>query len=187
MIIIGLTGEKAGGKGTFVTLLCEAAPDKKIVRMGFGDIIGEICDILGKPRTRENMQKIPIALIKEFGESDIITQAMRKRVAALSQGECDILILDGIRRWEDYEYLRSFPANHLVYVTASRWTRFNRARKRNEKVGEAQLTMEQFIAQDQAEIELLVPEIGKKADFRIDNEQPIDYYRMRVEEISDVI
>lgn len=181
MIVIGLTGEKRGGKGMFVKFLQEMLPDKKILRMGFGDIIGDILDIIGKEKSRENMQKVPIGLINEFKEPDIITKAMKKKIERLVKENFDILILDGIRTWPDLEMLKSFPGSLLVYVTASPETRYERARKSNEKVGDNSLTLEKFKAQDEAEIERLIPEIGKKCDYTISNERTLGEYREDVE------
>ncbi len=181
MIIIGLTGEKRGGKGTLTELLSNSLPDKKIIRMGFGDIVGDLLDILGKERSREEMQKLPIILMNGYREPDVVTMAMKKRIGKIKNSEAGIIVLDGIRTWQDLEMLRSFPENLLVYVTASLETRYRRAKASNEKVGDKSLTFEQFKAQDEAEIERLIPEIGVTADFIIQNESTLDEYRRKAE------
>ncbi len=177
MIVIGLTGEKRGGKGSFVKILRENLPEKKIVRMGFGDIVGDMLDILGKEKSRDNMQKLPIALINGFNQPDIITQAMKVMIGNLQQENPDIVILDGIRTWEDLRMLRSFPESFLVYITASLETRYERAKAGNEKAGDNSLTLEKFKAQDNAEIEKLIPEIGKCCDYPISNERTLEDYK----------
>lgn len=181
MIIIGLTGEKRGGKGSFAEILMNLLPEKKIIRLGFGDIVGDILDILGKEKSRDNMQKLPIALINGFDQADVITQAMRKRIEKIGSENPDIVILDGIRKWADLRMLRSFPINFLVYITASLQTRYERAKKSNEKVGDNSLTLEKFKDQDEAEIERLIPEIGRRSDYTISNERTLSEYREDVE------
>lgn len=179
MIVIGLTGEKRGGKGAFTEIFRELLPEKKIVRMGFGDIIGDLLDILGKKKTRENMQELPIILIKGYSQPDVITRAMKLRIEKIGN-DADIVILDGIRTWQDRKMLKGFPINFLVYVTASLETRYARARASSEKVGENALSLEEFSKQDNAEIEKLIPDIGATADFIVQNESTLDDYRRKI-------
>ncbi len=181
MIVIGLVGEKRGGKGTFTRLLAEILPHAKIIRLGFGDIVGDILDILDMPRTRNNMQKLPVGLMTTFDDPAVITNAMRHRIGVL---DADIVILDGIRTFPDREMLGSFPRHLLVYVTASVETRYQRAVQAAEKIGDAKLTFEQFLAQDNAEIERLIPAIGAKADYVIQNESTLNDYRDHVKRVQ---
>ncbi|MBU6142235.1 hypothetical protein KGO95_03955 [Patescibacteria group bacterium] len=181
MIVIGLTGEKRGGKGTFTELLSQLLPHAKITRLGFGDIVGEICDILGLPRTRDNMQEVPTWLIEGSGNKGIITDAMKRRIEKL---DTDIAILDGIRTIPDKTMLETLPHHLLVYVTASFETRYQRAIKAAEKVGDATLTREKFLTQDNAKIEQMIPAIGAKADYIIQNEGSLDDYRAHVEKVQ---
>ncbi len=177
MIVIGLVGEKGGGKGTFTDLLKEELSTRHIVLVRFSDIISDILHILGKSKTRENMQKIPIALMKEFNDPAIITKAMKSRIQNI---QADLVILDGIRTLADEHLLRNFEKNLLIYVTASAETRHQRARLRAEKLDEALMTFDEFLKQDQAEIELLIPSIGTRADYIIQNEQGLEEYREKV-------
>lgn len=177
MIVLGLVGEKGGGKGTFTDLLKEELSTKKIILARFGDIIGDILHILGKPKTRDNMQKVPIALMEAFGDPAVITKAMKPRIQKV---QADIVVLDGIRTLADEQLVRSFEKNILIYVTASAETRYQRARRRAEKLDETLMTFEEFLKQDQAEIERLIPSIGTRADYIIQNEQSLDKYREKV-------
>ncbi len=180
MIVIGLVGEKRGGKGTFTNLLREALPSKNIVRIGFGDIIGDLLDILGKPKTRDNMQKLPVAINSVFGNSTI-TEAMRIRIQKLA---ADIVILDGIRLTSDVELLREFRKNFLIYVTANVEIRYARARMAAEKIGENSISLEEFRRQDNAEIEMLIPQIGLKSDYILANNKALEDYRWHIETIN---
>jgi uridine kinase len=177
MRVIGLVGEKGGGKGTFTDLLKQELATKKVDLHRFGDIISDILQILGKPKTRENMQKLPVALISAFGDPAVITRAMWPRIQKV---QADIVVLDGIRTLADEQLLRSFEKNLLIYITASAETRFERARRRAEKLDEALMTFEEFLEQDQAEIERLIPSIGTRADYIIQNEQGLEEYRKKV-------
>lgn len=177
-LVIGLVGEKRAGKETFTDLLKEFLPAGTIlVRMRFSDIISEILDILGIPKTRENMQRLPIALIREFG-AGTITNAMKKR---LTSAKMDLMIVDGVRRLTDAAMIKSIPESKLVYVTAGALVRYERAKNSNAKIGEESITFEKFLEQDQAEIEKEIPLIGAAADFGIQNEGSVEEFRRQVQ------
>ncbi len=177
MIVIGLVGEKRAGKETFLNLFREELPGANILQVRFSDIIGDILDILGMPKTRENMQKLPIALIKEFGDQEIITKAMKLRIMRLS---ADIIILDGIRLPSDAKLLKTFEKNFLIYITASPEIRYERAKKNSDKADEKNMTFDQFLEKDNAEIERQIPIIGESADYVIQNDYTLGCYRRKV-------
>lgn len=184
MLVIGLVGEKRGGKGTFFELLKEKLPQKTIVQVRFSDIIGDILDILGKEKTRENMQKLPIGINKAFNDNATITKAMKNRVQNI---QADIIILDGIRLPADKDLLREFRNNVLIYVTASPEIRYRRALAAAGKVGENSVSFEEFLRQDNAEIERQIPKIGLAADYIIVNEKTLDEYRWHINVIDTLI
>jgi dephospho-CoA kinase len=82
-----------------------------------------------------------------------------------------IVVLDGVRWWQDVKMLRELPNNILVYITAPAELRFERLKKRNEKVGEAEMSWEQFLEEEKAENEIYIPKIGEKADYKILNDK----------------
>lgn len=177
MIVIGLVGEKRGGKGTFTELLQEALPNAQIECLRFSDIIGDILKILDIPCTRDNMQKLPVGLMRTFNDNSVITKAMERRI----RGQvAHIVILDGIRTHPDVQTLKKFPENLLIYVTASQEIRYQRALKATEKVGENKISFEEFKKQDEAEIEKMIPVIGSTADHIVFNEGSLAEYRDEV-------
>lgn len=180
MIVIGLVGEKRGGKETFYKLLKEKLPLKRIVQVRFSDIIGDILDILGMPKTRENMQKLPTGINKAFDDNATITKAMKNRVQNI---QTDIIVLDGIRLSADKDLLREFRNNILIYVTASPEIRYQRALAIAGKVGENSISFEEFLKQDNAEIERQIPKIGLTADYILLNEETLEDYRWHIDAI----
>lgn len=176
--IIGLVGEKGGGKGTFMKTLQKLAPDKTITTVKFSDTLNEGLDIFALPRTRKNQQDLAVALIQFFGEGTL-TQAVKKKV--LSQ-EADIVVVDGIRWMSDYEMVNSIEGNLLVYITADVDTRYERMKERKEKEGEADMSYEQFMSEEKAENEIYIPEIGKHAHFTIENNDGLDEFEKKVKE-----
>ena len=80
-----------------------------------------------------------------------------------------MVILDGVRWLSDEELINSFPEKFLIYITAEAKTRWERLKLRGEKVGEANASLEQFMAEEKVKTETLIPKIGKRADIKVEN------------------
>jgi len=176
--IIGLVGEKGGGKGTFVQVLKKFMPGLDHIR--FSDVLLAIAAELGIPKekvSREQLQKLAPALEKIFGKG-CITNGVRARI---KKSRSSTIVLDGIRWPSDLEMLRSFPNNTLVYVTADPQIRLQRTQKRKEKSGEDKTNLKKFLKEEKAETEKYIPEIGAKADYKLENNGPLEKFRRKVE------
>lgn len=176
MLVIGLVGEKGGGKETVGTLIAQLASPRTVSTVRFSDTLADVLDILSLPRTRQNLQHLAVVIDQGFGVGTF-TNAVRERLIKRTE---DIVILDGIRWPTDLEMLRSIPGALLVYVTADARIRFDRLRARKEKAGEESASWEQFMAEEQAQNETYIPTIGAQADVRIDNIGTLDELRDRV-------
>ncbi len=62
----------------------------------------------------------------------------------------------------------------MVYVTASLEMRFERIKNRGEKVGEKDLTFEQFKLDNERSTEVSIHEVAEHAEFRIDNNGSVE-------------
>lgn len=166
-VIIGLVGEKGGGKGKFTEMLIELLDEagKKTAHARFSDILVETLKLWHLPNTRENLQKLSVIMRDAYGKGTL-TNAVRQRLESLA---ADFVILDGIRWESDVELLRSFPHSLLIYIYADPEIRLERIRKRKEKSGEENTTLEQFLQQEQAETEKMIPAIGLTANLKIVN------------------
>ena len=176
-LVIGLVGEKGGGKGKFTELIKEWAkivtckfPTVKSTR--FSDVLNDILKILSVSPSRENLQKLVLNLKNAYGP-DILTNAVHNRVL---NEESDIVILDGIRWPTDEQMLRKFPNNILVYITADAKIRYERTKIRGEKAGESEASFEQFQKEEQVETEIFIPQIGSRADIKIRNNGTIEEF-----------
>ena len=176
--IIGLVGEKGGGKGTFVQVLQKLAPDKTIKTVRFSDTLSDGLEAFALPKTRKNLQDMAVALIQFFGEGTL-TNAVKQKVLAQ---EADIVVVDGIRWMSDHEMVDSIEGSLLVYITADVDIRYERMKARKEKAGESEASYEQFMSEEQAENEIYIPKIGKNADFTIENNGGIEEFEKKVEE-----
>ncbi len=176
-IVIGLVGEKGSGKETFVKLLKETAPKIALTHSRFSDILNETLKAWDIPTTRENLQKLAVVMKDGFG-ADTLSHAVYQRVA---EDPAIVVILDGVRWETDLKLIRSFPKNILVYVTADLMVRFDRLKGRGEKADEGNSSFEQFMKEEKAENELLIPRIGQGADVTIINNTSLGDFKKKVE------
>lgn len=162
-MVIGVTGENGAGKGTFIKILDELLPDYTVERISSGDLLGDILDLFDIPRTRENLQKLPVALEGEYGKG-IVSEGVGNRILS---SRADIVVFDGIRWDSDVQLVNHSP---LVYVTADTKLRHERVVDRAEKAGESAVSFEEFKEQGKALTEVNIKRIGEEfADIRIDN------------------
>lgn len=170
-IVIGLVGEKRGGKGTFTEEFIKLCPPNTVTHHRFSDILYSTLKEWGIETSRGNLQQLSIAMKNTFGDGTLMRAVETRARNASTQ----IVILDGIRWLEDETLIRKFASeencrSYLIYITASPETRYDRALKSAEKVGENTLTSEQFMAAEQVETERYIPQIGSRADIRVDND-----------------
>ncbi len=176
-LIIGLVGEKGSGKETFGNILKGLIPQKDIYRIHFSDILIETLDLWDISKTRGNLQ-ILAQYMDKFG-TGLLSKAIKKRV---ENSKAEIIIVDGIRWQSDFEMLKSFQKNLLVYITADLQLRYERTKKRREKAFEEAASFEQFIKEEKAKNETLIPKIGEKADYKIINNGSLEEFKLAVEQ-----
>jgi dephospho-CoA kinase len=174
MQIIGLVGEKGSGKDTFSKYLTEIS-DKKIAHIRFSDLLKETLKLWDIELTRANLQKLA-QLLEDFGPGTI-AHGLEKQI---QKTEAEIIILDGIRWKPDIELLKKFPNHKLVYITANPKFRFERLKSRGEKVGESEMSYEQFLKEETAPNEVLIAEIGADADLKIVNNGSIEEFDQEI-------
>lgn len=178
MQIIGLVGEKGSGKDTFAKYLSEIS-EKKITHIRFSDLLKETLKLWDLPITRANLQKLA-QVLEDFG-SGTIAHGIEKQIENTT---ADIIILDGIRWAPDVELLEKFP-HKLVYITADPKLRYERLKTRGEKDGEKDMSYEQFLEEERAPNELLISEIGSKADLKIENNNSIEEFDQKIRDFCN--
>ena len=168
-VYVGLVGEKGGGKDTAVKIIGELLPKKKSVQIRFSDVLTDTLNIWALPRTRKNYQKLSPSFRKVYGPHTL-SNAVRVRSEA---AEADIVFLNGVRWWEDVAMIHALKRGQvksfIVNVTAPVRVRYERMKKRGEKVGEKKTTFRQFMKEEKAYTEIFIHKIGRKADVRIGN------------------
>ncbi|TSC62330.1 MAG: Uncharacterized protein G01um101448_1059 [Parcubacteria group bacterium Gr01-1014_48] len=179
-VIIGVVGKKLSGKGTFGMFLRETCVGKHVVLMGFSDILRDTLRDWDIPETRHNLQRLAIFMNHEFGEGTL-ARAVKRRLVRI---DADIVVIDGVRWLSDRDMLRKIRGCMMVYVTANISYRFDR-RLAGQKTGEASVSREQFLIEEQAEPEQYIEEIGMSADATIENNGTPEEFRTKVQKFCE--
>lgn len=177
MLVIGLVGEKGSGKQTFVNFLKEIAPNLNIRQVRFSDILAQTLMIWDIPITRSNLQKLSLIMEQGFGQASLANAAK----FSVEGDSADLVIFDGIRRQSELDLVKNTLKSTLIYLTAAQNLRYERLKRRSEKVGEVGLTFEQFLKEEKSKAEINIPDLGKKADIKIENNSTLDQFKKQIE------
>lgn len=175
-IILGFVGDLAGGKGT----IAQYIKDKYATNTyRFSTMLRDILDRVYVEHTRENMQNLSTFLRENYGQ-DVMSKVIAKDV---ENDTNNLVVVEGIRRPTDITYLQEIPGFHLIYITADSKIRWERLVKRAENPGDPEKTYEEFLADEQAEADRMIKELGAKAEITIDNNGTMDELFVQVEHI----
>lgn len=179
-IILGFVGDLAGGKGT----ICQYLKEKYgVTSYRFSTMLRDILDRIYAEKTRENLQDLSTFLRSRYGQ-DIMSKVIVKDVLA---DKNDIVAVEGIRRPTDITYLKELEGFHLIYITADPKTRWERMVLRKENPDEADKTFEQFLKDEQAEADMLIKELGQKAEYTLTNNGTREEFYLSMENILEQI
>lgn len=177
-IIIGLIGEKGSGKGTSADYLVEKYG---AVHFGTSKILRRTLEDLHLPVTRDNLVKLALVLKEGYGPSVIIDSLIQD----MEKSDADLIIADGIRMHGDVEpFQKKYRENfYLVYVTADLRLRYERTKARKEKAGEEDATLEQFLEEEGKLTEISIHEIGRRAEFKMNNNGTAEELKKQTDEM----
>jgi dephospho-CoA kinase len=174
--IIGLVGETGAGKDTFCYYI-KKTDKKPVFCFRFSDPLAEALKIFVNEIKKEDQQWLGIVLRQRFGK-DILAKAIEKKINAIKKG---IVILNGIRYWPEYRMIKNFGGK-IIYITASPKIRWQRLRKRRERKDDL-VSFDKFLKLEKAKTEVLIPKIGKKADFKIENNGTLPSFFRKIDQI----
>ncbi len=174
-LIVGLVGERLGGKDTVAEYLTDKHQAEHI---RYSHIFDDILRILDLPVSRRNEIDLGGALRAQFG-TDVFTHAMRKRI---KESSAPMIAMNGMRFPQEMDMARELSAT-IIYITGPEQLRYQRFLERQEKADDATMTLEQFQALEQEDTEIQIPTLGKQADYRIDNTGSLDELYAKVEQI----
>lgn len=179
-VILGLTGRIGSGKDTVAKYLIDKYEGQSF---SYSDALKEVLAIYNLPITRENQQKLSTLLRQNFSE-DILANAMEKKVV---EALGPIVAITNVRREADVADIKNLPNFFLIYVDASPQIRYERYIKRNQSLGDTEMTFEEFINKDNAESEAQIEGLKEKADFIIANNGALEELFAQIDEISTKI
>ncbi len=174
-IIIGLVGEPGSGKDTVADYLKEK---HGAYLYRFADPLQEALELYLDKISREDLQWLALQFKKKFGK-DILSRGLRKKIELNGK---KIIVINGIRFPEDFNFVKSLPNSYVLYVTLDSRKRWRRVSGRGQKTDD-KASYERFLELEQAETEVRIPEIGKKADFRLENSETKEDLFAKVDEI----
>lgn len=175
--IIGLVGETGSGKDTFCQLTKKLFPSFFCFR--FSDPLTETLKIFFNEIKKEDQQWLGTVLRKRFG-NDILGKAIEKKIKRIKKGW---IFLNGIRVWEEYRMIKNLGGK-VVYITAAPKVRWQRIGKRGEKKDDL-ISYQKFLKMEKAKTEILISRIGKKADFKIENNASRQLFRQEIKKITN--
>lgn len=179
MKTIALVAESGAGKGLFVEIIKKLLPNVNIVSVRFSDPLVEILDLLGKEKSRDNIDMLVTALREVFHDQGILNEALRKRLQGI---EADIIILDGLRKEKEVPLVRECNGM-LVYIVADQRVRYERRKKEAEKPDELGMSWDQFVYQSNALPQREVRYIGEAmADLTIENNGGAEEFESKIKE-----
>ncbi len=161
-MIIGLTGPKLAGKGTIGNYLIEQYAATSYTMSG---LLVQIAGILHLETSRAHLIGIATGLRSQFGEA-ILAESIQRTVAA---NRPTFAVIDGIRMSREVDLFSQLPDFRLVYVDAPADVRYHRALGRGEKVGEAEMTFDQFMAEETAVTEQQITTLAQRAALVLHN------------------
>ncbi len=178
-LILGLVGEKLAGKDEAAKHL---QAKYQAFHVKFSQLLDEILDILDMPLSRRNEIDLGLGLRQIFGP-EVLYRALKKRTLEVSN---PVVVINGIRMDEQEKIIKDLGAK-IIYITAPVKTRFERYQKRHEKIDDATMDFKQFVEQEKEPTEIGIPNLGRRADFRIDNIGSLEELYKKVEEVNKTI
>lgn len=160
--IIGLVGAMASGKGASAEYL----KDKHAATTyRFSTMLVDALERFHLENNRDNLIKMSELIRGSFGE-DIMAKTMAHDV---DKDTNSLIVVEGVRRMADIEYLSKMDGFVLVEIVADIKTRFERMKVRGEKTDDATKTFTEFEEDHERSTEKSILEVAKLATEHIDN------------------
>ncbi len=161
-IIVGIAGQIASGKDTVSKYITD---EYGATRYGSSGIFRSALRNLFLPETRENLQKISLALRQAFGD-DLVARVLHEDI---KRTEGDFNVVDGVRRLSDILLLKQEPNFYLLYVDAPMELRYERIVKRAQNADDQTKTIDEFRQDHEREAEVSIKALQSQANGVVEN------------------
>ena len=175
-MIIGLVGQIASGKGAATKYL---EKDYGAVVFRFSAMLRDILNRLYLEISRENMCILSEILRKNFSEN-VMAKVI---VEDIAKSKKDLIVVDGIRRIADIEYLKKMKNFKLIKITVNPKIRYERLVLRNENIGDDKKTFKEFLADQKKEAESEVLSVMSQANIEISNNGSWEEFNKRIKKM----
>jgi dephospho-CoA kinase len=179
-LILGFTGPIASGKEVakkYIENKYEASSFK------FSTILRNILNSIDVDQNRNNIMALSTFLRGQYGE-DILAKAIAKSVI---ESDKNLIVVDGIRRMSDIEYLKKVPGFVLIAIDAKPEIRYTRSVARNENPGDDVKTFAEFTADHIRETEATIPEVMSYSNYQIDNSSNLESLYQEIDKMMEKI
>ena len=175
-LIIGLVGPIASGKGEIKKYLQEkyGANEHR-----FSTMLRDVLNRMHIETSRKNLQDVSSVLRQQFG-GDLLAKVLTEDV---KKDDSQLIVIDGIRRFADIQYLKDLAEFALVSVDANEEVRYQRSVSRNENIGDNDKSFAEFQAEGSAEAELEIPKVMASTEIKIENNGTIEDLHLDIDKL----
>lgn len=173
--IIALAGRIASGKSKAAEILKN---EYGMEHIEYSSFLYQGMDFFDIPHTRTNIDTWSTFLRSTYYQ-DVLSRAAQKR---LRETPKEWVVLSTIRRHSDIEDIRSKYPFHLWYVEADQKIRYERHVSSARKVGDADMTFEQFQEIEKNEVQSSIPLLKEHAEVVLENNTDFDSFIARVQQ-----
>lgn len=173
-MIIGITALARAGKDTFADYLASKYGFKKL---NMSDVLKEELIRQGKEPNKLNMSLLGDEWRTKFGKDVVIKRTLERA------HDFKNVVISGLRSPEEAEYLKIAATSfYLVAIIANQEVRYERRTKLDPQ------RKIEFFARDQIDIENKgLGEVMAIADYRMENEEDMEKFFNRIEEVMGKI
>ncbi len=157
--------------------------EKGLPVVSFGAVINEYIEKNKLPHTEDVHKKVRTDLRKQYGMEALAVLNLEKIKKLFKENM--VIVIDGLRSWEEYIYLKNNLKKTKIYIVAIyadkklRWSRLAKRKERNKLYGE-QRDLDELIGINMA------PTIAY-ADYLIKNNFSQEEYHDKLEEVFRII
>lgn len=177
--IIALSAKVGAGK-SFVSEYISKKVDIEVIR--YSKTLSEILEKLNLEKNRKNLQDLSLSLRNIFGENVLENAVLHK----IRKSKKEIIILDGVRREEDYNLIEKKTDFFLIFIDVDEEVRQKRISLRNDKRDDKNKKIEVLKKEEMHDSETK-DTLRDIADFIVNNNGTLEALKKDVDEILEKI